>query len=79
METPAAGSAKTRIVVTLGADEATGAGGEVVGWVTLGQKSGANALLSPGADAEGAVVPVQRRGEKVAPADGRRVEAPSRG
>ena len=54
VETPAAGSAKTRIVVTLGADEATGAGGEVVGWVTCWvKKSGANALLSPGADAEG--------------------------
>ena len=54
VETPAAGSAKTRIVVTLGADEGTGAGGEVVGWVTCWvKKSGANALLSPGADAEG--------------------------
>ena len=54
VETPAAGSAKTRIVVTLGADDTTGAGGEVVGWVTCWvKKSGANALLSPGAVAEG--------------------------
>ena len=41
VETPAAGSAKTRIVVTLGADEATGAGGEVVGWVTCWVKKSA--------------------------------------
>ena len=48
------GSGKTRIVVTLGADDGTGAGGEVVGWVTCWvKKSGANALLSPGAVAEG--------------------------
>ena len=54
VETPAAGSAKTRIVVTLGADDTTGAGGEVVGWVTCWvKKSGANALLSPGAKKEG--------------------------
>lgn len=54
VETPAAGSAKTRIVVTLGADDTTGAGGEVVGWVTCWvKKSGANALLSPGAKQEG--------------------------
>ena len=54
VETSTAGSAKTRIVVTLGADDTTGAGGEVVGWVTCWvKKSGANALLSPGANDEG--------------------------
>ena len=36
VEPPVVGSGKTRIVVTLGADDGTGAGGEVVGWVTSG-------------------------------------------
>lgn len=54
VEPPPTGSGKTRIVVTLGADDGTSAGGEVIGWVTCWvKKSGANALLSPGAVAEG--------------------------
>ena len=80
VEPPVVGSGKTRIVVTLGADDGTGAGGEVVGWVTCWvKKSGANALPSPGAVAEGDALFLSSVEVKVAPGDGHRVEAPSRG
>ena len=54
VEEPTAGSGKTRIVVTLGADEKTGMGGDAVGWVTCWvKKSNVNRVLSPGAAADG--------------------------